>query len=148
MPIGRRKPRDPALPSSLNISGVSGGSMVVGVGSGNTFVQGSTLSGDAAQLERALTALRDQVEAKAGPLKGPALEQVAALGQAAKSDPPDVGGVKRAREWFMDNLPSIVPALAEVLVNPSVDSAVKAAAHIAEGSAGQHGAPERTAEGG
>ncbi|WP_333769487.1 hypothetical protein [Streptomyces sp. IBSBF 2435] len=146
MRFGRARGRDeqPATPQRLDISGVSGGSMVVGVGSGNTFVQASALGAQdsSERLEQALTALRGSVEAQTGALRGPALAQVSVLDRAAREDPPDGQALEHARDWFVRNLPAILPALGQVLVHPTVDTALQAAARIAGGAAGAADAQE------
>jgi hypothetical protein len=86
-------------------------------------------------LDESLSFLRAQIEAHAGNQRKDALEQAGILERAAKSDPPDLTAIVRVRNWFQRNLPVIVPALAGVFAHPAVDTAVKAAAEIAAGTA-------------
>ncbi|HEV2634180.1 MAG TPA: hypothetical protein VGX23_03470 [Actinocrinis sp.] len=151
MPWRRNKAEttnQPATPqfNNVNITGIQGATVTVGTG--NTFVQNSTVNtqADTAQLDAALSSLRNLVQSQAGLLKVPALDHVAALDAAAKKSPPDAGTVTRVREWFAANLPAIAPAVLDVIANPTVDTAVKAAAQIAHGATAAHpSAPEHAA---
>ena len=116
----------------MSISGIH--NSAVAVGTGNYSVQGSAVEAGplAAQLDEALKALRAAVEAQAGGMTHDALDQVAALEAAAKSEPPDLSAIARVRGWFGRNLPVLMPAILAVLAHPGVDSAVQAAAQIAQ----------------
>jgi hypothetical protein len=133
----KRDQQPPALPQSVSISGIR--NSAVAVGSGNYTVQGSSVEAAPAMQgpDDAIAAVRRLVEIQAGNLAEPALSQVAELDQAVKADPPDTTVIAEVREWFTRNLPSILPAVLEVAAHPTVDTAIRAAAQIAQAQAGR-----------
>jgi hypothetical protein len=128
MPWTRK--RGQRMPDNVSISGVT--SSAVAVGSGNYTVQGSAVV--TGPLDESLKSLRAEIEAHAGDQARAALEQAGILERAAVSSPPDLTAIARVRGWFTQNLPVIVPAVARVIADPSIDAAIKAAAEIAAGS--------------
>jgi hypothetical protein len=132
----RRKRDDQTTPQqSVNIRDVSGSAVTVGTG--NYTLHGSTMDGAPPRtLDQAISALRTAIEAKGGELAPAALEQAERLDQAAKHEPPDAKALAAGREWFMNHLPALLPAVVEVAEHPSVDTALKAAGEVIRGGAG------------
>jgi hypothetical protein len=129
----KRDQQAPAPPQSVIISGIR--SSAVAVGSNNCAVQGSSVPTGPImmQLDEAIAAVRCLVETRAGSLMPSAMSQVSALDRAAKADPPDITVIAEVRDWFTRNLPLILPAVLEVAAHPTVDTAIKAAAQVAQG---------------
>jgi hypothetical protein len=141
--IRKRDQQAPALPQSVSINSIH--SSAVAVGSNNCTVQGSSVPAGptAVQLDEAIAAVRCLVENQAGSLMSSAISQVAALDRAAKADPPDTTVIAEVRGWFTRNLPLILPAVLEVAAHPTVDTAIKAAAQVAQGQTRRQPGPER-----
>jgi hypothetical protein len=142
----KRDQQAPALPQSVSISGIH--SSAVAVGSNNYTVQGSSVPAGptAVQLDEAIAAVRCLIETQAGSLMPAAMSQVAALDWAAKADPPETTVLAEVRDWFTRNLPLILPAVLEVAAHPTVDTAIKAAAQVAQGQTRRE--PARSVGGG
>lgn len=94
------------------------------------------------QLDEAIAAVRCLVETQAGSLMPSAMRRVAALDRATKADPPDTTVIAEVRDWFTHNLPLILPAVLEVAAHPTVDTALKAAAQVAQGQTRREPSPE------
>jgi hypothetical protein len=141
--IRKRDQQAPALPQSVSISGIY--SSAVAVGSNNYSVQGSSVPAGptAVQLDEAIAAIRCLVETQAGRLMSSAMSQVAALDRAVKADPPDTTVIAEVRGWFTRNLPLVLPAVLEIAAHPTVDTAIKAAAQVAQGQTRRQTGPER-----
>lgn len=138
-----RDQHGPASPQSVSISNIR--SSAVAVGSRNYTVQGSSIPAGrtAVQLDEAIAALSRLVETQAGSLTPSAMSQVTELDRAAKAVPPDTTVIAEVREWFTRNLPLILPAVLEVAAHPTVDTAIKAAAQVAQGQTWHEPGPER-----
>ena len=133
-----RRSDDAPQPPSINLSNVRDSQ--VATGSNNQLIQrsqGSSTSADSAALEAAMAALRDLVivHADPGPPRDQALAHVDALSQAAEADPPDGPAIINARNWLRTAVPSAAPALATVLLHPTIDTAITAAAQIVHDTA-------------
>jgi len=98
-------------------------------------------------LDEAIAAVHRLVETQAGSLLPSAMSQVVALDRAAKADPPDATVIAEVRDWFTRNLPLILPAVLEVAAHPTVDTALKAAAQVAQGQTRREPGSERRGRG-
>lgn len=131
MPWFRKRDQRQTPPQPVSISGIS--NSAVAVGSGNYAVQGSSVQG--VSLDEALRALRALIQEQAGGDAPDALSQVDVLEVAAKASPPDLSAIDRVRGWFTRNLPALLPGVLEVIAHPTLDTAAKAAAEIAQNKA-------------
>ncbi|MEY9931233.1 hypothetical protein ABH926_005882 [Catenulispora sp. GP43] len=142
MPFRRKRDNQAAPQPSVSVVRDVTGSAVA-IGTGNTVLHSSTMKGSPAQsatLDQAIAALRVAIESKGGELKPAALEQAGRMDQAANSAPPDAKALAASREWFMNHLPALLPAVAEVAEHPSVETALKAAGQVIRGGTGSEAA--------
>jgi hypothetical protein len=141
VPWKRKRDQPLPLPQSVSISGIRNSQ--VAVGTGNYTVQGSYIESEAAaaQLEQALATVRCLVQAQAGSQAQPAFSQIDMLDRAVKDDPPDVTAIVRVRDWFGRHLPLILPAVLEILANPTIDTAIMAAGQVAQSEVSRRSEP-------
>lgn len=140
-----KRPTEPA-PQPVTVT-VSGSGHAVSTGDNNQQYVGSVVTTpppDAGGLEQAIAALRAVVEAHPGPRREEALAQVSELDKAAASDPPNGPVLVRTKDWLTAAVPSAAPALADILLHPSIATAVNAAAQVIRDTALRHGEQEQT----
>lgn len=156
MPFRRKKqpepvPPPPALPTHFTIKGIRDSQVNTGTGSQlyyNSPV--TTPAADASALADAIAALREAVRAQAAPgqAQQEALHRVDAIDRAAQAVPPDGRALLDARDWLHAALPNIATALGTVLVHPTVDTAITAAAQAVHDTAADAAKQRPRPEGG